>query len=81
MSPQGSMDSTAFDTQYDPQIDRDPFCLHARPAIGAPAVALVSVAHNLKQLVRVLVEVVAVSSNIARSSSDCDSTVDAVDGR
>ena len=62
--PERPMDSAALDAQHDGEVDRDPLGLDARPAVGAPAVALVRVPHNLEQLIGVLVEAVAVRPDV-----------------
>lgn len=48
MGAEGAVDAAAFDAEHYAEVDGDPFGFDAGAAVGAPAVALVSVADDLE---------------------------------
>ena len=80
VSPQGTMDPTAFDAEYDTQVDRDPLGSHAGAAVGAPTIPFIGISHDLQQLRRVLFKAVTLRPHECRPGPDRGSAVDIVRG-
>ena len=74
------MDTAAFDTEDDAEIDGDPFCLDAGAAVGAPAVALVVVADDVEEFGGVALEAAAVTADVGWAGADGGAAVYVVGG-
>lgn len=78
MCAEGAVDAAAFNAKHYAQIDGNPFGLGFGIAVGAPAVALVVVADDLKELGRIFFKAVAFGPSVGWAGSDGAVTVYAV---
>ena len=81
MGSKRSVDPAAFNTKDNSKVDGDPFGFGLRAAVRAPAISLVSVSYNLKQLHWVIFEVVAFGTSVRRARSNSSSPVHVGVGR